>query len=178
MSSQQQINVILASSDYSFPYKLRDPRLHFKTGDITKLIFCGEVPPNQMYSLLTNTWKVGPNLSMALMDHFGGHIWDTYKAVSDLAIRKEKFRPSGVWDPSAPMEIAEALAMKDVNYQDRKRMNEMLIQLAQNGFVPLHDNKPLLDPVARKISENNIGGVVKKGSIIVGLPDTVWNDGE
>ncbi len=55
-------------------------------------------------------------------DHFGGHIWDTYNAISELAIRKENFDPSGVWDPTAPMEIAEALAMEDGNDEDRKRM--------------------------------------------------------
>jgi hypothetical protein len=114
---------------------------------------------------------------MALMDHFGGHIWDTYNAISDLAIRKEKFRPSGVWDPSATMEILNALKLKGETPENRIRMKESLIQLAENGFVPLFDD-PMDDPVARKISENNIGGVVKEGSIIVGLPDTVWNDGE
>lgn len=165
----------MASSEHSFPYKLLDPRLHFKTNDFTQLIFAGEVPPDEMYHLLRKVWKVGPNLSLSLLNHFGGHIWDTYNAVSQLATRKEKFRASGVWDASAPMDIAEALALTDGNDEDRKRMKETLIQLAQNGFVPLHDNNPLHDPVARKISEKNIGGVVKEGSIIVGLPDTVWN---
>ena len=129
-----------------------------------------------MYSLLTNTWKVGPNLSMALMDHFGGHIWDTYNAVSKLAIRKENFDPSGVWDPSATMEILDALESFE-NTDHEQRMRDSLKLLAINGFVAFAKN-PLHDPVARKISENNIGGVVKEGSIIVGLPDTVWNDGE
>jgi hypothetical protein len=166
----------LASSEHSFPYKLLDPRLHFKSSDFTDLIFCGEVPPNQMYSLLTNTWKVGPNLSMALMDHFGGHIWDTYNAISKLAFRKENFDPSGVWDPYAPMGIIDALESFEKTDHEQ-RMKDSLKLLAINGFVPLAKN-PLRDPVARKIGENNIGGVVKKGSIIVGLPDTVWDDGE
>ena len=128
-----------------------------------------------MYSLLTDVWKVGPNLSLSLLNHFGGHIWDAYNAVSKLNIRKEDFHPAGVWDASAPMELAEALTLTEGNDNDRRRMKETLIQLARDGFVPLHDNNPLLDPVARKISEKNIGGVVKVGSVIVGLPKTVWN---
>jgi len=111
---------------------------------------------------------------MSLLNHFGGHIWDTYNAVSQLATRKEDFHPAGVWDASATMGILNALKLKDGNEEDRKRMKETLIQMARNGFVPLLDD-PLDDPVARKISEKNIGGVVKKGSVIVGLPETVWN---
>jgi hypothetical protein len=122
-------------------------------------MFAGEVPPNAMYSLLTDVWKVGPNLTMSLLNHFGGHIWDTYNAVSQLAIRKENFDPSGVWDASAPMDILNALKSKDGNDEDRKRMKDTLILLAENGFVPLFDD-PLDDVVSRKISEKNIGGFV------------------
>lgn len=147
--------------------------MHFKTNDFTQLIFAGEVPPNAMYSLLTDVWKVGPNLTMSLLNHFGGHIWDTYNAVSQLATRKEKFRASGVWDASAPMDILDALETFEKT-EHEQRVKDVLKSLAVDGFVPLAKN-PLHDPVARKISEKNIGGVVKEGSAIVGLPETVWN---
>ena len=50
-------------------------------------------------------------------------------------------------------------------------MLEMLRQLAVTGFSPIDDND---DPIANVISANNIGGVVNKGSVIIGLPDEVW----
>ena len=131
-----------------------------------------------MYNLLTDVWKVGPELSISLMEHFGGHIWDTYNAISELNITKAKFRPTGVWDSTATMGILNALDFKDSdsdnNDEDRIKMKETLIQLAHDGFVPLYKN-PLQDPIARKISENNIGGVVKEGSVIIGLNENVWN---
>ena len=126
-----------------------------------------------MYSLLTDVWKVGPNLSLSLLNHFGGHIWDAYNAVSKLNIRKEDFHPAGVWDASAPMDILDALETFEKT-EHEQRVKDVLKSLAVHGFVPLAKN-PLLDPVARKISEKNIGGVVKEGSVIVGLPKTVWN---
>ena len=147
--------------------------MYFKTQDFTKFIFAGEVPPNDMLTLLTDVWKVGPNLSMSLLNHFGGHIWDTYNAISELKVRREDFEPTGVWDVSAPMNILETLETFQKT-EHEQRVRDVLKTLAIDGFVPLTTN-PLHDPVARKISEKNIGGVVKEGSVIVGLPESVWN---
>jgi hypothetical protein len=50
-------------------------------------------------------------------------------------------------------------------------MRETLRQLAVTGFALLED---IDDPVAKVISVNNVGGVVKKSGIVVGLNRQVW----
>jgi len=67
------INVILVSSEHVFPFRLADPKLGFNLEDITEFLFAGEVPPNEMYKLLTEEWKLSETLSLALisLDTFG-----------------------------------------------------------------------------------------------------------
>ena len=48
-----QLNAILVSSDHLFPYRLRHPKLKFKLTNFNSFIYAGEVPPIDMYELLT-----------------------------------------------------------------------------------------------------------------------------
>ena len=48
-------------------------------------------------------------------------------------------------------------------------------ELAVSGFYPLED---YLDPIAEAISQNNVGGVIKKFSITIGLRRNVWKKTE
>jgi hypothetical protein len=51
--------------------------------------------------------------------------------------------------------------------------SKYLRQMAEHGFAPVAE---LTDPVVEMIVRSNIGGIVtQKTSIIVGLPDTIWN---
>ena len=111
-----------------------------------------------MYSLLTEKWNLGPNLSLALMNHFGGHIWDTYNAISQLSNKLNNFDPAGVCSASVLMEILDSIESFE-NKDDKKRVIDMLPCLAINGFVPLEHN-PFHDVIVKKLSENNIAGVV------------------
>lgn len=56
--------------------------------DVTQFIFAGEVPPNIMYRLLTEEWKMGPYLASLFIACFGGHIWNC-----SLALRMIEYRP-------------------------------------------------------------------------------------
>jgi hypothetical protein len=53
--------------------------------DISKFLFAGEVPPNEMYKLLTQEWDLSEKLSLAIISLYGGHIWDIYQALTDEA---------------------------------------------------------------------------------------------
>ena len=60
-------------------------------------------------------------------------------------------------------------------FKDKIEKNEMIAtlqQLAERGFVPLQDRD---DQIAEVISKNNVGGVVAKSALNVGLPKSVWN---
>lgn len=162
------MNIILISSDYAFPFRLQDSRLSFNINNFDKFICAGEVPPKDVYKLLTTQMGVADNLAIAFIDHYGGHIWDIYKAIDRLATLKENF-----WALSSLMEVGvvNCLDWKGVDDGDMKKMQEALCQLAVTGFFPV---EKIDDPICRVMSENNVGGVVSLSSVVVGLPVDVW----
>jgi hypothetical protein len=54
-------------------------------------------------------------------------------------------------------------------------MRDTLRQLSVTGFVPLQD---IDDSVAKVISMNNVGGVVKSFAKVIGLRQEVWQETE
>ena len=74
-------------------------------------------------------------------------------------------------DSSLSNAVDLCLQWKGESEGDRERMRDALRQLATTGFYPI---KRRTDPVARVISENNVGGVVKLSSKIIGLRRDVW----
>ena len=163
-----QLNVILVSSEHSFPFRLTDPRLGFNLDNFNGYIYAGEVSPKDMYELLTEKWGVESNLAVALIDHYGGHIYDVYLALTRLSYDKEGF---WLMDSNLSDEVRLCLKWKGESEGDRDRMRDALRQLATTGFYPIEERT---DPVARVISENNVGGVVKYFSSIIGLRPDVW----
>jgi hypothetical protein len=137
-----QLNVILTSSEHSFPYRLCHERLHFNTTDLTELLFAGEIPPDKMYELLTTQWGVRHNLAMALIDLYGGHIYDISTHLNELNNRK------GAYIPGSQRQFDDVQNCLDFG-GDEKRMRELLTQIAEKGFAPISKKT---DPVAEFIS--------------------------
>ena len=121
-----------------------------------------------MYQLLTSEWGVGDRLAVTLIDHYGGSIWDVYQAIIRLSSEREDFYAV---DPLMGSNVIKCLNWKGNQDRDHEKMLEALRQLAVTGFYPI---KEFDDPIANVISANNIGGVVMKGSVIIGLPKVVW----
>ena len=164
-----QLNVVMVSSEHAFPYRLGDPRLGFNVGDITRFIFAGEVPPNKMYELLTIRWGIQHNLAIALIDHYGGHIYDILLKLQELKLKKEDIIPN-FSDQSS--NVFECLQFDG----DKPRMRELLSQIAEKGFAPLRN---IEDREAEIISKYNVGGLVRKDlSDVIGLPDAMWGEYE
>ena len=151
-----------------FPFRLADPRLGFNLKDINKFLFAGEVPPKEMFKLLTQEWKLSENLSLALISLYGRHIWDVYQALMRLRRMKEDF-----YLVDANLSANIDMCFEGENF-DKEETKNYLRQLAESGFVPL---KKRNDPIAEVISKNNVGGVVELSALNVGLPDTVWDRG-
>jgi hypothetical protein len=162
------LNVILVSSEHAFPFKLVEQKLGFSINNFGKFIFAGEVSPKDMYQLLTTKWGVGDRLAVTLIDHYGGNIWDVYQALIRLSKEREDFYAV---DPLTSSQIIKCLNWKGNQDRDHEKMVEALRQLAVIGFCPINEYD---DPIANVISANNIGGVVMKGSVIIGLPKEVW----
>jgi nitrogen fixation protein len=164
--------VILVSSEHVFPYRLRHPEQNFNLANFNGYIYAGEVPPKDMYELLTVKWEIEPNVAVALINIYGGHIYDMKEALSRLHLEKQKF---WLLDSSLSDNVIECLEWKGEQEDDNLRMRDTLRQLAVSGFVPI---KSLKDPIAKVISENNVGGVVKFTANVIGLRPEVWQQTE
>ncbi len=155
------------SSEHVFPFRLADPRLGFNLKDINEFLFAGEIPPKEMLKLLTTVWKLTDTLALALVNLYGGHLYDIYLALIRLRKLKTRFTPF-IANHSAGI----AKCFKE--NVDKKLLVDTLKLLAEAGFAPLKDQD---DPIAEVLSKHNVAGVVMQTSLNVGLPDRVW-DGE
>ena len=163
------MNVILVSSDHDFPFQLvEQEELGFSIQNLNEFIFVSEVSSKDMYQLLTSKWGVGDRLAVTLIDHYGGNIWDVYRALIRLKNEREEFH---AFDSRTSNQVIECLHWKGNQDSDHLKMVEYLRQLAVTGFCPIEDSD---DPIAKVISAHNVGGVVMRGAVIIGLPNEVW----
>ena len=130
-----EATVLLASSEYSFPFRLK--QLGFNLNNVTTTIFAGEVPPLDMLDLLQNKWGMGSNLAEAFVNVYGGHIQLASFGVSDLALNREDFMPRH----ALPVDVYEGIVQCiEAENSGRPEMNgivDILRMLAVRGFVPL-----------------------------------------
>ena len=163
----QQMNVILVSSDYSFLDRLGDIRFGFDLSSIQRTLYASEWSPSQAYSVMANDWEVDKRLAKAMIDHFGGNVRDIYLQLRELSVRGASYIP-GFHTQTDDVQSCLAFPCNG------ERMRELLVQLAENGFVPLLDRK---EAEVLAICKYNVGGIVKRQqSIVIGLPNEVWGD--
>jgi hypothetical protein len=175
-------------------------QIGFNEANFTDFMFMGEVPPSSMYQLLTEEWKYGEHLAIAMMEHLGGHIWDHANGISKLAVLKESYHPSFNYDMNFTAGVLQCLKRFDkeevFDYlkafpdelelyredkelllkkmeRNEKKMMKYLTSLVVRGFASV-PTEPYEDRVCEVISHNNIGGVVKKTGVVCGLPESVW----
>lgn len=160
------------SSDHSFPFRLADPKLRFNLDNLNCYIYAGEIPPFEMYKLLTEKWDMEHRLAVALIDCFGGHIYDVYRALICLQMDMEDF---DLVDSDLQDKVRRCLQWQGEKKDDPIRMRESLRQLARTGFFPLEN---VDDPLAKVLSENNVGGVVRRSAKIIGLRREVWQEAD
>lgn len=159
--------MILVSSEYSFPFNLQYPKLSFCPSTFNQYIYSGEVAPNDMYELLTKSWNVAPNLAIALIEYYGGHIYDIYHALRRLHLRKDEF---ALFDSVSFNNVRRCLRWRGEGTKDQQRMKYVLTQLCKTGIC---DIDGFDDPVADVISKNHVGGVIQKIGHVIGLSPTL-----
>jgi hypothetical protein len=168
----RQLEVIMASSEYSYPYLLEDNGLNMN--DIKAILFAGEIPPKSMWELLV-TKKIGKtnmpvigmgeNLAHLLIASYGGHVLCISSALDQLTTKKEHFMIADALNPISEniTEVLEVHPRKGLMY---------LRRMAECGFAPVAKSR---DPVVEMIVRSNIGGIVTRpNSKVVGLPSTIW----
>jgi hypothetical protein len=87
-----QLTVIMASSEYGYPYKLvgEKQEQRFNLEDISSMLFVGKIPPWSMWDLLAKL-EMGENLASLLIASYGGHFLRLSKAVDRLKAEKDNF---------------------------------------------------------------------------------------
>jgi hypothetical protein len=170
----RKLQVIMASSEYAYPYLLEDNGLNLN--DIKSVLFAGEIPPKSMWELLvtkkirsTNKAVIGmgENLARLLIASYGGHFLYMSDSLSNLMTNKELFAIAMELNPISKSitAVLEMYPRTGLTY---------LRHLAESGFAPVVNPR---DPVVEMIVRSNIGGVVTRTkSVVVGLPNTIWKE--
>jgi hypothetical protein len=173
------LTVILASSEYGYPYKLvgkDEEKPQFNLIDLTSILFAGEIPPKSMWDLLVTKTKtgshsekvigMGENLASLLIASYGGHFLQLSLAVESLNAYKEQFAVADGLNPISAGIVA------CFNLHPTETLS-LLRQLAMFGFVVIANPD---DPAVKMIVRKNLGGIVsREKSRIVGQPRSVWS---
>eukprot|EP00439_Symbiodinium_sp_Y106_P004951 s6677_g1.t1 len=86
-------SVILISSEHGYPFKLAKAGLNLV--DIKNILIAPEVPPVDMFKMLTDHWGMGPRLARLFVATYGGSIDAVYTALGNLINNRKQFYPLG-----------------------------------------------------------------------------------
>ena len=159
------MNVLLVSSEYAYPYRLRQGRF-FNTTNLTETIFAGEVLPAAMRQLLLHKWGLGPRLADVFLAYYGGHVHMAGQALAVLSRRLDHFDSECVAPHGVLGGIAESLEGEGAGAGGP--MTAMLRALAERGFAPV---KWEGNVQAQALALAYVGGFVTTSSTIVGLAE-------
>ena len=158
--------MILVSSDYAFPVRLRRQGVSFNTLNLNGIIYAGEVAPKDMYTLLTERWGLPTKLALQLMNNYGGHIYNTYQALTRLHKCHLNGKPFVAFDSDLSARVVTCL-----NLSLKTKMPQVLQALATTGFCGIDDSE---NELVKIITECNVGGVVRSDCAVIGLNPDLW----
>jgi hypothetical protein len=145
----REMNLILASSDYNFPYYFTSLRIN-----LSEHIVMSDLSPSDANRLLME-WEVGPHLATTLVNHFGGHVRSIASAIENLKRIKQKYHSAMTYDAiNHAVQLCLARILNTLPLQTNTY--SALKSLAEDGFVELKQN----DPLADHLSKNRIAGFV------------------
>ena len=84
-------SVVLISSEHGYPFKLAKAGLNLV--DIQNMIIAPEVPPVDMFKMLTDHWGMGHRLARLFVATYGGSIHAVYTALGNLMSTGDQFSP-------------------------------------------------------------------------------------
>ena len=84
-------SVVLISSEHGYPFKLAKAGLNLV--DIKNIVIAPEVPPRDMFEMLTDHWGMGHRLARLFVATYGGSIDAVYTALGNLINNRKQFYP-------------------------------------------------------------------------------------
>ena len=84
-------SVVLISSEHGYPFKLAKAGLNLV--DIKNIVIAPEVPPRDMFEMLTGHWGMGHRLAGLFVATYGGSIDAVYTALGNLMNKGDQFYP-------------------------------------------------------------------------------------
>jgi hypothetical protein len=169
---QRKMNVLIAASEHTEPFRLAS--LGFKTQHMTETVIACEVPPAEMYKLVTETWGCGPALAQGLLAVYGGHVWQTHLALGTLAREKAAFKAIAGFSPATIDGVVACVKASRSADPAMVGLEDMLRSLAIHGYIGVADRK---DPRAELLSVHNVGCVVSACASAPGVPPEAWRSG-
>lgn len=165
---ERKMNVLLVSSEYAYPFRLRHGRF-FNTTNLTDTLFAGEVPPAAMRNLLLHKWGLGPRLTDVFLAFFGGHVHMASLALSKLTEGLDLFECDDVGPDGVLGSIVDCIE-GEAGGDGAGPMATVLRALAEKGFAPVSSDS---NAQAQALSLANVGGLVRASSKVMGLPNSL-----
>lgn len=159
---------MLVTSDYSFPFQLLNPKLHFQIEDIQQFIYANELSPKDIYQLLTEKWKVKYNLAKVLVELYGGQIWHIYQSLQRIESNVIRF---SLYDVAISENINECLDLED----NPMPMVKILRELSEKGFVIISKHNSHL---VASLTHYHIAALVNARCHLIGYPHYFSSDKE
>lgn len=162
---KRQLAVIMATSDYGFPFALEN--IGYNTFHISKSLVLSDISPYDTLRLLSS-WGVRPNLAYLLVEIYGGHVLQISRALIDLHIKKENAKINTYFISGLKNRLAVCIKeSKDAGICEK--VITALDTLMSLGFFACNFN----DPVAELLTKCNIAGFIGSESIVPGLSTTL-----
>jgi len=144
------MSVVLVSPDEGLPYHLLD--LGLNPDHIFSTLVISEPTPRESLDLLRNKFGVGEHLSNALVDCYGGNVYQMCKLLQGLPFKytHPHVEINVFMGPSAS--ISRALDAWLADGGAESEILQVLKELARTGFVPMRPGNKL----ARLLTRHNV----------------------
>jgi hypothetical protein len=159
-----QCKVILASSEYDFPFQLDKMGEGIFSANASEKIYAAEIAPRYMYAALTAKWNMGHHLATVFIACYGGHLWNCANAFDMLKSKKDTFKAKSVLGSSQFSNVDLCINSKI------EHMKELLEEVAKVGFAPILNEH---DPRVEFGSMNGVMGVVDPDAVVIEVPGSI-----
>lgn len=155
------MSVVLVSSDEGLPFQLGTRPDH-----ISKCVVISELNPRETRDLLQNELGVGAHLTNALMDCYGGHVFQMCKLLQELprVYDREESEINLFMMPKDS--ITRALSAWSAGGGDEVVILRILEELARTGFVPASRGNVL----AKVLTDHNVCAFLMEGAVEYQVP--------